>query len=683
MTTVPVRGGWISPPPAAGEVWFTARPAVVYDTVTMAFIAGQTRKATVDPDTGNFEIALHATDDPTLEPVNWTYQVRYLINGSFLGEPYDIDVPIALAGTGMELGDVAPVSPSDGDPTAFVTLTAFTEISVPLMGGTTGQVLAKASNADYDFDWVPQSGGGGGAVTSVAGRTGAVVLTKADVGLTNVDNTSDATKPISAAQQAALDLKAPLNSPDFGGTPKVPTAAGGTNTTQAASTAFVSAAVALAVSGLLELQGNLDASANPNYPAASKGDLYYVSVAGKVGGASGVSVDVGDAVVAKADNAGGTQAAVGTSWFVLEHNLAGALLSANNLSDLASAATARTNLGLGTAATAPSTAFEAAGAVAAKTLADVAATVTATGNAVIGKHNPADATAGSVVITVANAATAGQLVSVEKVDATANTVTISANFRGTPGSLPLTLSHESVVLLGKADGSWWPFAGHKTKSSLDALYQAADADLTAIAALATQAYGRGVLTATDRAALLAYIGVGDTWLASGNETMNREFITSNAVPSTSQALRLAYFTARSSFTATQIKMFSGATAAGATPTLCQAGIYSIAANGDGTLVASIASDTTLFAGATLSYTRALLASLGIVAGSTYAVGLLVVTAAAAPSYLGQAPTGMAANENLLSPRVAGSITGQATMPASFLNASVGISGGRPYAVVLP
>lgn len=44
-------------------------------------------------------------------------------------------------------------------------------------------------------------------VTSVAGRTGAVTLTKSDVGLSNVDNTSDVNKPISTATQAALDSK--------------------------------------------------------------------------------------------------------------------------------------------------------------------------------------------------------------------------------------------------------------------------------------------------------------------------------------------------------------------------------------------------------------------------------------------------------------------------------------------
>lgn len=54
-------------------------------------------------------------------------------------------------------------------------------------------------------------------VTKVAGRTGDVVLTKADVGLPNVDNTADAAKPISTLTQNALDLKAPKDGPTFTG----------------------------------------------------------------------------------------------------------------------------------------------------------------------------------------------------------------------------------------------------------------------------------------------------------------------------------------------------------------------------------------------------------------------------------------------------------------------------------
>lgn len=43
-------------------------------------------------------------------------------------------------------------------------------------------------------------------------------ITKGMVGLSNVDNTSDDSKPISTATQSALDLKAPLASPTFTGT---------------------------------------------------------------------------------------------------------------------------------------------------------------------------------------------------------------------------------------------------------------------------------------------------------------------------------------------------------------------------------------------------------------------------------------------------------------------------------
>lgn len=64
-------------------------------------------------------------------------------------------------------------------------------------------------------------------------------VTKAHVSLGNADNTSDADKPVSTAQQAALNLKAALASPTFTGAPTAPTAAPGTNTTQLATTAFV------------------------------------------------------------------------------------------------------------------------------------------------------------------------------------------------------------------------------------------------------------------------------------------------------------------------------------------------------------------------------------------------------------------------------------------------------------
>jgi hypothetical protein len=64
-------------------------------------------------------------------------------------------------------------------------------------------------------------------------------ITATMVGLGNVNNTSDANKPVSTAAQTALDLKANLASPTFTGTPAAPTAAAATNTTQVATTAHV------------------------------------------------------------------------------------------------------------------------------------------------------------------------------------------------------------------------------------------------------------------------------------------------------------------------------------------------------------------------------------------------------------------------------------------------------------
>lgn len=54
-------------------------------------------------------------------------------------------------------------------------------------------------------------------VSSVNGQTGTVVLTKGDVGLTNVDNTSDVNKPVSTLQAAAdaLNLKIASNLSDL------------------------------------------------------------------------------------------------------------------------------------------------------------------------------------------------------------------------------------------------------------------------------------------------------------------------------------------------------------------------------------------------------------------------------------------------------------------------------------
>jgi hypothetical protein len=100
-----------------------------------------------------------------------------------------------------------------------------------------------------------------GPVRAVAGKTGAVILAKADVGLGSVDNTSDAAKPVSTATQTALngkanlshshavadvtglqtalDGKASLASPALTGTPTAPSAAAYADSSQIATNAHV------------------------------------------------------------------------------------------------------------------------------------------------------------------------------------------------------------------------------------------------------------------------------------------------------------------------------------------------------------------------------------------------------------------------------------------------------------
>lgn len=69
-------------------------------------------------------------------------------------------------------------------------------------------------------------------------------------------------------------------------------------------------------------KGVIACAGNPNYPAANAGDFYIVSTAGKVGGSSGVVVEVGDAILCNTDaTASGNQATVGTYWNIIQTNL--------------------------------------------------------------------------------------------------------------------------------------------------------------------------------------------------------------------------------------------------------------------------------------------------------------------------------------------------------------------------
>ena len=104
-----------------------------------------------------------------------------------------------------------------GTVTGIITGTLDGSVGVPGVGvpdgGTTGQVLQKATNTSYDTVWATPSGGAWGTITGT------------------LSNQTDL--------QTALNLKAPLASPGLTGVPTAPTAATLTSTTQLATTAFV------------------------------------------------------------------------------------------------------------------------------------------------------------------------------------------------------------------------------------------------------------------------------------------------------------------------------------------------------------------------------------------------------------------------------------------------------------
>ena len=147
-----------------------------------------------------------------------------------------------FASAGVVNGDVVRYTIEDGNAWEIGTGTytaSGTLLSRTLTQSSTGSLLNLTGSAFVFITAASQD-----IVTSVASKTGDVTLVKGDVGLGNVDNTSDANKPVSTAQQTALDLKANLASPTLTGTPAAPTATVGTNTTQIATTAFVNAEIA-------------------------------------------------------------------------------------------------------------------------------------------------------------------------------------------------------------------------------------------------------------------------------------------------------------------------------------------------------------------------------------------------------------------------------------------------------
>jgi hypothetical protein len=97
---------------------------------------------------------------------------------------------------------------------------------------------------------------------------------------------------------------------------------------QKAVKTYVDGIVTGGASDVMIFKGVIDASTNPNYPAADAGHVYKISVAGKIGGGSGPNVEVGDTIYCITDGtASGTQAGVGANWVIAQVNVDGQIIS--------------------------------------------------------------------------------------------------------------------------------------------------------------------------------------------------------------------------------------------------------------------------------------------------------------------------------------------------------------------
>jgi hypothetical protein len=236
--------------PASGSIFFTAAPTSIKnaeaspDPVT---IFPAVVEATLDSEGylcgyGTTRgIILIATDDPSGNPVDWTWRADFRLTDStgtpLTFTPFSFELP---SGEEVDLTLVAPVSQFEGQ--TFL-IGPQGEQGIQGIQGPQGSIenfMAEAplsydsETATITFDGTDYTYTAGNGLSLLANEfeiddtivatlesptfTGTVSgITAAMVGLDEVDNTADIDKPVSEAQQDALDLKADLDSPTFTG----------------------------------------------------------------------------------------------------------------------------------------------------------------------------------------------------------------------------------------------------------------------------------------------------------------------------------------------------------------------------------------------------------------------------------------------------------------------------------
>ena len=171
--------------------------------------------------------------------------------------------------------------------------------------------------------------------------------------------------------------------------------------------------------------------------------------------------------------------------------------------------------------------------------------------------------------------------------------------------------------------------------------------------------------------------------ATGEYAIPRHAAIGTTNAGTSGILYLSYFTAQRTEPISTLHLHSSSTAAGATPTLVKFCAYEEADDGDLTLAGVTANDTGLFAATNTDYPKALTATWHKVRGHRYAVGYLIVTAAAMPQLVG-CPMNIGAGVYAAEAnRLTGQLSGQTDVPSSIASGDIAASIRAPQVKMVP
>ena len=270
-------------------------------------IASSFLNTSLNAATGSYLTTVDISDDTNLA-VSDTSEVNMILNGDTLSAELiggvvsgSDQIASTFAQTILDDTSAGAVRTTIGvDAAGTVNYTLPTNLAGDDIDIDTTALTGATVISDLDINITTNTSG---LVTDANGTVSTRDLTPSDLGLGNVDNTTDAGKPVSTAQQSALDLKANIASPTFTGTPISTTPSVNDDSTKIATTAYVQ-------QELTDLIGTADSTLD------TLGELS-ASLANDSGSLASLVTTVGTK-----------------------------LAKSSNLSDLSNASTARTNLGL-------------------------------------------------------------------------------------------------------------------------------------------------------------------------------------------------------------------------------------------------------------------------------------------------------------------------------------------------